>query len=108
MKLVRRIFVAAAMANGCLRGATSLIAKKWRKAWSQRRKTAKWWGAPKRGLGQPLHVPRRKCAAFDQDGNKQKYGSSLYWTQLSVSFMPTENDTITLGWWMAFGLGNQI
>ena len=42
---------------------------------------------------------------FDQDGNKQNYGSSLYWTQLNVSFMPTgENDTITLGSWMAFGL----
>ena len=43
---------------------------------------------------------------FDQDGNEQKYGSSLYWTQVNVSFMPTENDTITLGGWMAFGLGN--
>ena len=52
-----------------------------------------------------LHVPRVNVLRFDEDGNLQKYGSSLYWTQVNVSFMPTENDIITLGGWMAFGIG---
>ena len=32
------------------------------------------------------------------------YGSSIYWTDLSVTFNLTENDFLTLGGWMAFGL----
>ncbi len=32
------------------------------------------------------------------------YGSSLYWTQLSVTFNLTENDFLTLAGWTAFGL----
>ncbi len=34
------------------------------------------------------------------------YGSSLYWTQLSVTFNLTENDFLTIGNWTAFGLTN--
>lgn len=34
------------------------------------------------------------------------YGSSLYWTQLSVTFNLTENDFLTIGDWIAFGLTN--
>lgn len=34
------------------------------------------------------------------------YGSSLYWTQLGVTFNLTENDFLTLAGWTAFGLTN--
>jgi hypothetical protein len=34
------------------------------------------------------------------------YGSSLYWTQLSVTFNLTDNDFLTLAGWTAFGLTN--
>jgi hypothetical protein len=38
--------------------------------------------------------------------NDQSYGSSLYWTDLNVTFNLTENDFLTIGAWMAFGLNN--
>jgi hypothetical protein len=66
----------------------------------------KWWGAQLSTGWDSLYMFRGvNVLRFDKDGNKQKYGSSLYWTAVSVSCMPTENDTITLGSWMAFGLG---
>lgn len=33
------------------------------------------------------------------------YGSSLYWTDLSVTFNLSENDFLTIGSWVAFGIG---
>jgi len=36
----------------------------------------------------------------------QGYGSSLYWTDLSVTFNLTENDFLTIGTWVAFGIGD--
>jgi hypothetical protein len=67
----------------------------------------KWWGASLSTGWDSLYMFRGlNVLRFDQDGNKQSYGSSLYWTQVNVSFMPTENDTITLGSWMAFGIGD--
>ena len=69
--------------------------------------TRKWWGASVSTGWDSLYMFRGvNVLRFDQDGNKQRYGSSLYWAQVNVSFMPTENDTITLGSWMAFGLTN--
>ena len=66
----------------------------------------KWWAASLSTGWDSLYMFRGvNVLRFDEDGNKQKYGSSLYWTQVSVSFMPTPNDTITFGSWMAFGLG---
>ncbi len=66
----------------------------------------KWWGASLSTGWDSLYMFRGvNVLRFDEDGNKQRYGSSLYWTQVNVSFMPTENDTITLGSWMAFGIG---
>ncbi len=38
--------------------------------------------------------------------NDKSYGSSLYWTDLNVTFNLTENDFLTVGSWMAFGIGN--
>jgi hypothetical protein len=38
--------------------------------------------------------------------NNQSYGSSLYWTDLNTTFNLSENDFLTIGAWMAFGLGN--
>lgn len=35
------------------------------------------------------------------------YGASLYWTDLSFTFNLSENDFLTIGSWMAFGLDNQ-
>lgn len=34
----------------------------------------------------------------------QSYGSSLYWTDLNATWNITENDFLTVGTWMAFGL----
>lgn len=69
--------------------------------------TRKWWSASVSTGWDSLYMFRGvNVLRFDQDGNKQRYGSSLYWAQVNVSFMPTENDTITLGSWMAFGLTN--
>jgi len=34
----------------------------------------------------------------------QQYGSSLYWTDLNATWNITENDFLTVGAWMAFGL----
>lgn len=34
----------------------------------------------------------------------EDYGSSLYWTDLSVTFNLSENDFLTLGSWVAFGI----
>jgi hypothetical protein len=66
----------------------------------------KWWAASLSTGWDSLYMFRGvNVLRFDEDGNIQKYGSSLYWTQVTVSFMPTENDTITLGGWMAFGIG---
>lgn len=36
----------------------------------------------------------------------QGYGSSLYWTDLSVTFNLSENDFLTIGTWVAFGIGD--
>lgn len=36
--------------------------------------------------------------------NDMSYGSSLYWTELDVTFNLTDNDFITMGTWLAFGL----
>lgn len=38
--------------------------------------------------------------------NDKSYGSSLYWTDLNVTFNLTENDFLTIGAWNAFGIGN--
>jgi len=34
------------------------------------------------------------------------YGSSIYWTDLSVTFNLTENDFLTIGTWVGFGIGD--
>lgn len=36
----------------------------------------------------------------------KSYGSSIQWTDLSVTFNITENDSIAVGTWLGFGLGN--
>jgi hypothetical protein len=36
----------------------------------------------------------------------ENYGSSLYWTDLSVTFNLSENDFLTLGSWVAFGISD--
>lgn len=36
--------------------------------------------------------------------NDLGYGSSLYWTELDITFNLTDNDFLTIGSWMAFGL----
>ncbi len=67
----------------------------------------KWWGASLSTGWDSLYMFRGvNVLRYNQDGQKQQYGSSLYWTQLNVSFMPTDKDTITLGTWMAFGIGH--
>ena len=108
MKSITRILVAAGMAAALLSkpafagdGKTTLQEK------VVVEEERKWWGASLSTGWDSLYMFRGvNVLRFDQDGNEQKYGSSLYWTQVNVSFMPTENDTITFGGWMAFGIGN--
>jgi len=45
---------------------------------------------------------------FADDGERQEYGSSLYWTDLNASWYITENDTLTVGSWIAFGLTKSV
>ena len=108
MKLAMRILVAVGMAG--LFFTTPLIAgdgKTLQEKVVVEEEARKWWGASLSTGWDSLYMFRGvNVLRFDQDGNQQKYGSSLYWTQVSVSFMPTENDTITLASWMAFGIGN--
>ena len=107
MKLIKGILVAV--------GLTSLLFTKpvlagdgktlTEKVVVEQEEAREWWGASLSTGWDSLYMFRGvNVLRFDQDGNEQKYGSSLYWTQLNVSFMPTENDTITLGTWFAFGL----
>jgi hypothetical protein len=108
MKLLRRILVTAAMAG--VLSAKSLLAgeaiKVEEKVVVKEEEARKWWGAEISTGWDSLYMFRGvNVLRFDQDGNEQRYGSSLYWTAVNVSFMPTENDTITLGSWMAFGIG---
>ena len=107
MKLMR-IFVAAGMAGVFL--TNPLIAGEGKTLQEKvvvEEEARKWWGASLSTGWDSLYMFRGvNVLRFDQNGNQQRYGSSLYWTQLSVSFMPTENDTITLGGWMAFGIGD--
>ena len=106
MKLMGRVVVGAAMAG--IFSANPLLAgeaKVEEKVVVEEEEARKWWGASLSTGWDSLYMFRGvNVLRFDQDGNEQRYGSSLYWTQVNVSFMPTENDTITLGSWMAFGL----
>jgi hypothetical protein len=108
MKLVTRILVTVGVAGALL--AKPLLAVDGKTVQEKvvvEKEARKWWSADLSTGWDSLYMFRGvNVLRFDQDGNKQKYGSSLYWTQLDVSFMPTENDTITLGSWMAFGIGN--
>ena len=108
MKLVTRILVAVGMAAALLtQPLLAADAKTVQEKVVVEEEARKWWGAELSTGWDSLYMFRGvNVLRFDQDGNKQKYGSSLYWTQVNVSFMPTENDTITLGSWMAFGIGN--
>jgi hypothetical protein len=36
------------------------------------------------------------------------YGNSLYWTSLAFTWNITENDSLTIGSWMGFGVGNEL
>ena len=106
MKLIGRVVVGAAMAG--IFSANPLLAgeaKVEEKVVVEEEEARKWWGASLSTGWDSLYMFRGvNVLRFDQDGNEQRYGSSLYWTQVNVSFMPTENDTITFGSWMAFGL----
>jgi hypothetical protein len=108
MKLATRIFVAVGMAAVFL--TKPLLAGDGKTVQQKvvvEQEARKWWGASLSTGWDSLYMFRGvNVLRFDQNGNQQRYGSSLYWAQLTVSFMPTENDTITLGSWTAFGIGN--
>jgi hypothetical protein len=42
------------------------------------------------------------------DGSWDSYGDALYWTNASFTWNITENDALSIGAWMAFGLGNTV
>ena len=67
----------------------------------------KWWSAALTTGWDSLYMFRGvNVLRFDQDGQKQKYGSSLYWTDLNATWNISKNDFLTVGSWMAFGLGH--
>jgi hypothetical protein len=107
MKLIKGILVAAGLTSvlftkPVLAGDGKTLTEK---VVVEQEEARKWWGASLSTGWDSLYMFRGvNVLRFDQDGNEQTYGSSLYWTQLNVSFMPTANDTITLGTWFAFGL----
>jgi hypothetical protein len=63
----------------------------------------KWWSASLSTGWDSLYM-FRGVNVLPNPGNG--YGSSLYWTQLSVTFNLTENDFLTIAGWTAFGLTN--
>src|ERR1700704_3797924 len=110
MKSITRILFAVGMAGGVF--PQPLFAADGKKTLEEKvviekEEARKWWAASLSTGWDSLYMFRGvNVLRFDEDGNLQKYGSSLYWTQVNVSFMPTEHDTITLGGWIAFGIGN--
>lgn len=67
----------------------------------------KWWSAALTTGWDSLYMFRGvNVLRYDQDGQKQKYGSSLYWTDLNATWNISKNDFLTVGSWMAFGLGH--
>jgi hypothetical protein len=63
----------------------------------------KWWGASLSTGWDSLYMFRGVNVL---GSTNEPYGSSLYWTNLSLSFNLTENDVITVGSWFATGLSN--
>ncbi|HEY5791912.1 MAG TPA: hypothetical protein VIS74_01350 [Chthoniobacterales bacterium] len=61
----------------------------------------KWWGAALSTGWDSLYMFRGVNVL---GSTNNPYGSSLYWTNLSLSFNLTESDVITLGSWFATGL----
>jgi hypothetical protein len=62
----------------------------------------KWWGASLSTGWDSLYMFRGVNILRGNDD----YGSSLYWTDLSVTWNITDNDFLTVGVWQAFGIGN--
>jgi len=62
----------------------------------------KWWGAALSTGWDSLYMFR----GVNVLRGDQSYGSSLYWTDLNVTWNITENDFINVGAWQAFGIGN--
>src|SRR3954463_11843118 len=60
----------------------------------------KWWSASLSTGWDSLYMFRGVNVLPGFEG----YGSSLYWTQLSVTFNLSENDFLTVGAWTAFGI----
>jgi hypothetical protein len=60
----------------------------------------KWWGASLSTGWDSLYMFR----GVNVLRGDQKYGSSLYWTDLNLVWNITDNDFLTAGTWMAFGL----
>jgi len=62
----------------------------------------KWWSAALSTGWDSLYMFR----GVNVLGLNQDYGSSLYWTDASFTWNITENDFLTVGTWVAFGIGN--
>jgi hypothetical protein len=62
----------------------------------------KWWGAALSTGWDSLYMFR----GVNVLRGDQKYGSSLYWTDLNVTWNITDNDFLNVGAWQAFGIGN--
>ena len=62
----------------------------------------KWWGAALSTGWDSLYMFR----GVNVLRGDQNYGSSLYWTDLNVTWNITDNDFLNVGAWQAFGIGN--
>ncbi len=101
MKLTTKIVAALCMAS--LLAYKPLLAgdgKTFKEKVIVEEEATKWWGASLSTGWDSLFMFR----GVNVIRNGLDYGSSLYWTDLSVTFNLTENDFITVGTWMAFGL----
>ncbi len=63
---------------------------------------AQWWNAELSTGWDSLYMFR----GVNVLRGAKSYGSSIQWTDLSVTFNLTENDALTVGTWLGFGLGN--
>jgi len=62
----------------------------------------KWWNAALSTGWDSLYMFR----GVNVLRGDQNYGSSLYWTDLNVTWNITDNDFLNVGVWQAFGIGN--
>lgn len=98
------IKTSAALAVGVAMTATSVFAggKTFKEEVVVVEEPVQWWNAELSTGWDSLYMFR----GINLLRNGKSYGSSLYWTDLNVTFNLTENDFLTIGSWLGFGLSD--